>query len=249
MIAGVNSSLTQNHYEDDVRSVTEFLQDAFSKVTSVENDRKGNSEKAIYGKFITFGEAMDFSGNTTRNNGTIFIYDVVGDIAETDTGNTIESLRNLNAKVTRARADNPALVEFAGVADTFQTRWGSTIEKTDVTTGITADVLKAGLLIVRSPATGSIFTYVIPYSTIVANSAAKIIEINTFKVMDYSESDDRLLNALNNNLFSIEDLDICINMEHKVYGGKRKNIRVKAMARSSADVQVIPLDSADNRCK
>jgi hypothetical protein len=37
-------------------------------------------------------------------------------------------------------------------------------------------------------------------------------------------------------------------MENKVYGGMRKDIRVKKGARSSSDVQVIPLDSEDNRC-
>ena len=242
MIVGVNSSLTQNHFEDDVRSVVEFLQDAYSKVTSVENDQKGNSDKAIYGKLITFGEGKDFTNTDSKSGDTAFIYDVIGDIAETDTGNTIEALRNLNAKVIRNKTDGTG-VEYAGIADSYKTRWGSTIEKTTPSTNnIENDALKAAILIVRSPATGTIFTYGISGST---------IDINAFTKAASSavEDSDRLLAALRNNAFTTQDIDLCINMENKVYGGKRKNIRVKAMARSSADVQVIPLDSADNRCQ
>ncbi|MBO7560835.1 hypothetical protein J6T21_02250 [Candidatus Saccharibacteria bacterium] len=229
MIVGINSSLTQNHYEDDVRSIVEFIQDAYSKVTSVENDQRGNSEMAIYGKLITFGEENSFVGANT--NQSVHIYDVVGDIAETDTGSTLSSLKTLEARVTKLNdAGNGR--DYIGVADVFTTRWGSTIERQD-----NNDKKQAALLIVRSPATGSIFTY--------ATNDGVTIEVNKMRNQSMG---DQLTEYLTSNRFSSQDLDLCINMEGKVYGGKRKDIRIKKGARSSSDVQVIPLDDADNRC-
>ncbi len=229
MIVGINTSLTQNHYEDDVRSIVEFIQDAYSKVTSVENDQRGNSEQAIYGKLITFGEENTFVG--TNANQDVHIYDVVGDIAETDTGSTLSSLKSLNASVTKPNNVGTGR-DFIGIADVFTMRWGSTIERKD-----NNDKKQAALLIVRSPATGSIFTY--------ATNEGVTIEVNK---MRGESGEDQLFKNLTQNQFSSQDLDLCINMENKVYGGMRKDIRVKKGARSSSDVQVIPLDSEDNRC-
>ena len=167
-----------------------------------------------------------------NTNQGVHIYDVVGDIAETDTGSTLSSLKALNARVTKLNDAGDGR-DFIGIADVFTTRWGSTVERQD-----NNNKKQAALLIVRSPATGSIFTY--------ATNDGVTIEVN--KMRSVINTGDQFTEHLTSNSFSSQDLDLCINMENKVYGGKRKNIRVKKGARSSSDVQVIPLDGEDNRC-
>lgn len=245
MIVGVNASLRQNHYEEDVRSLQEFLQSIYSQVMSVEGEgggHGGNSEKVIYGKLITFNEKdtlgyYDNSGrfvsspNKEKNN--IYIYDVIGDVASTDTGSTLAQLKSLNAKVTKD--DTKGRMVYAGLVNSYEPRWGSRIESKE------GGWFQGTLLIVRSPATGSVFTY----------ASDTTMEINRLLAAGgYSSSDDVLLRALGNNFFSSEgkDLDICLKGDG-VYGGKRKDIRIEKMARSSAGVKVLHLDEGDNRCQ
>ncbi len=229
MIIGVNSSLTQNHYEDDVRGLVDFIQNAYSKVISVEGDGKGDSTtKAIYGKLITFGESNNLAGTTNSNN-SVFIYDVVGDIATNDSGSTLAALKALNANVTVGTSTDS---RFAGIADSFTLRWASTIE----TTAAEPTTLKAAILITRSPSNGNIFTYVKTNGT---------LEINKNR----ATNPNILLNALNNNEFTMAELDICVSMDRKPYGGRRKDIRIDRLSRGSSGVRVIHLDEADNRCQ
>lgn len=229
MIVGIRSSLTQNHYDDDVNALAYFLQNAYSKVISVENtyNHNGKSEKAIYGKLITFGESRNLNGTTNSAN-DVFIYDVVGDIADGDLGSSLLALKTLNANVTTVEDDE---VVFSGIADSYHARWGTTIENTNAT----STLLNASVLIVRSPSNGNIFTYVAPQT----------IEVNKDKMNGTQNS---LLNAIKAGKFSIMGLDICVNMDRSVYGGKRKDIRITSASRGAAGVQVMHLNDAYNKC-
>lgn len=230
MIVGLQGSLTQNHYDEDVRSLADFLQNAYSKVVSVENDKAGMSGKAIYGKLITFGEEKNLAGSNNSDQ-DVFIYDVIGNIDNDNTaaGSTLAALTSLNATVTAVVGGQGT---YAGIADSYRARWGTTIETTDAVSA----KQKAAVLITRSPSTGTIFTYVKNNGTIEVNSNKGNVNL--------------LRNALINNEFKAnEDLNLCINMERRVYGGKRKNIRVEQLSRSSAGVKIVHMDDSDNLCQ
>jgi hypothetical protein len=235
MIVGVQSSLRQNHYDDDVSSLVDFLQNAYSKVISVENDKNGQSDKAIYGKLITFGETKNLAKESNEEDKDVFIYDVIGDVKANYNGSTLQAIASYNSNVTQKEIVNgtPQIV-FTGIADSYRTRWGSTIES------VYANhlPLTAAILILRSPTTGNVFTYVNKTTTLDVNADRAAGRENT------------LLNALKSGFFSSAgaELDICVNMDGNVYGGRRKNIRIDKLARSSSGVRLMHLDDSQNHC-
>ena len=231
MIIGVNGALNQNHYDDDVRLLTDFIQSVYSKVTNVENDYRGRSNKAIYGKLITFGETLDLSMNS-NSFGDVFVYDIVGNISVNDVGSAKEALLALDADVI---VDNGLTIDFAGIADFYRARWGASLKSTKEAGN---GNLKAALMIIRSPSTGTIFTYGLNGST---------VEVNQNR---YNHKKKALTQAVMDS-FSFTDVDICVFTNNSgVYNGKMKDIRISANARSSSGVNAMPIDESGtvNKC-
>lgn len=230
MIVGVNTALRQNHYDEDVRGISEFIQGVYSKVTSVENDYSGTSNKAIYGKLITFGESLDLSlANNTEKD--VFIYDIVGDISNTNVGGTKAALEQLNADVIVKKG---ATTEYAGIADFYRSRWGTKLKATKEKGG---GDLKGAIMIVRSPSSGTIFTYV---------SATSTVEVN----LNRKDKKTKSLTPEVLAKFYLSGYDICVENDMGVYGGKMKDVRISNGARSASGVNIMSLDGEGtlNKC-
>lgn len=142
---GVQNSIFQQRENDAVQNFVEFLKTAYSETMNVESLGGGRSEKAIYGKLITFGA-------TSEGKNAIYTYDVVGDIGDVGTGSVIEALRSLNADVTISEDGS---VKPAGIVENYKPRWSAMIEKTDSFTPFVGEVM-----IIRHPKSGTIYTFV-----------------------------------------------------------------------------------------
>ena len=229
---GVQNSIFQQRYNDSVQNFVEFLRTAYAKVENVQGyagSESGRSNRAHYGKLITFGETKDLNRKDNRGNGTIFIYDVIGD-AKCNTGglkDAITSLKMCNAEVKRSDG------ELMGLAESYSPRWSAAIQSTNRNP---AGLFVGALLITRHPQTGTINTYVHR-----GNSVGDTVEVN---------NGGRLQDKLNeNNYFSSkDDVDFCVNPNGNETGsvGSRRDVRIKAGARNTSAIEIATDD--DNRC-
>lgn len=89
--AGVQGMIFQQRYNDAVQSYAEFLRSIYSQVANVQNEWTGRSDKAIYGKVLTFRAAGEKPKGKAQNgleqNGAIFwqgnvikTYNLIGDV-------------------------------------------------------------------------------------------------------------------------------------------------------------------------
>ena len=53
IIAGTQSSIWQQKYNDSVQSYADFLRSVYAEVSSIQGISDGRSDKAIYGKMIS----------------------------------------------------------------------------------------------------------------------------------------------------------------------------------------------------
>lgn len=147
---GVQTSLFQQRYNDSVQSFAEFLRSVYSQVTNVEGSsiNGGRSDRAIYGKLVTFGETKDLSGED-NSDGAVFSYTVVGNAGDDigTGGNVLSSLKALEINIR----DESGLV---GIVESYIPRWGAKIED------ISGSKFDGALLIVRHPSSGTVYTYI-----------------------------------------------------------------------------------------
>lgn len=176
---GVQNSIFQQRFNDSVQNFVEFLRSAYAETMSVVNINQGRSEKAIYGKLITFGESYDLAGNRVNTNdrkNVIFSYDVIGDIGDVETGSVLETLASLDANVVVA---NDESIGFVGMAESYVPRWAAQIENTN-----DYNPFEGALLIVRHPRSGTVYTYVMDGETIEINEG-----VNTVRNQINNEND------------------------------------------------------------
>lgn len=227
--AGMNNSIYQQRYNDSVQNFADFLRNVYSEVENVQGIGNGRSEQAIYGKLVTFGEKKNFSGENNSNS-SIFIYDVVGDASNSISASegVLKSLQALGANVV-VQDSQTSSWSPAGLAEAYNSKWGAAIEKEN-----SHDLFKGALLIVRSPSSGTIYTYVKKDNT---------IEVNEALNSSFSEGlGNLLLSSLSNDSFKIEQADFCLNPNgDSNFSGMRRNVRIKSNAHNSSSV-VLPTD-------
>ena len=245
---GVQNSIFQQRFNDSVQNFTDFLRNVYAGVTNVqEKSPGGRSERAVYGKLVTFGERRDFNGcsvngsnsdgenencvNNNDNKNMIFVYDVVGDIGEVDTGNIKESLKALNTDVITAteNEDGTVTVERNGLVDSYTPKWTAKIEETECENGESC-LFTGSLLVVRHPSSGAVYTLV----------SDEVIQVNE----GVKESKKDILNEKLED-FAIKTVDFCIN-PNETSGGLRADVRVKRNARNASGMEI--MTDARNSC-
>ena len=234
IIVGTNTALARQRYNESVQNFSEFFKTIYSKVANVENNEMpgGVSERAIYGKLITFSERLNLEGQE-NSNGDIFVYDVIGDVSDAMGGkDVLQGLKGIGADVIRVSNSQSI---YAGIHEAYNTRWSATIE-----TPTAGEKFKGAILIVRSAVSGTIYTY--NY-----DGKNQMIEVNQAVHSAGTQPSGLLSNFLNS--FVLSDVDFCVNSgDSYVYGGRRQNVRLIQGARNSSGVQIVPLDEAENRC-
>ncbi len=249
IVLGIQSSMFQQRYNDSVQSFAEFLRSIYSQTINVENrdSSSGRSEKAIYGKLITFGESINFEGENNAEN-AIFSYTVIGDIDNSfGSGDTLVELGRLKANVLIR--DASGMLGFAGIAEQYLTRWGAGIE---TTSEWPYNDFKGALLVVRHPRSGTVFTYVLNGTTIEVNQILKNGGASLPNPLTNYLPDEEG-NTVSGKKFVVADVDFCVDPEAKAKKTARRNIRIISGARNASGIELIGQDDktsgTGNRCQ
>ena len=227
IIFSATSQIHQQRYEDAVQNFAEFLRTTYSEVSNPRGkdsgDGGGRSNYAMYGKLVTFGE----TGADKRIN----IYDVVGDVEGEDLeGTPLQMLKTLHADVIKQ--DNGATTLIANSSD-YSPNWDAKIEKIGQDNH---DRYVGAALIVRAPISGTIYTYTLNNATV---EVQKAIENGSANVLN------QMLDS-----FGTDEANFCVAAEgFTIYGGRRYNVRITDTSHDASGVEIISLDSEDNKCQ
>lgn len=259
ILVGTQNSIWQQRYNDATQSFTNFIRNVYAEVSNPQGLGDGRSDLAIYGRLITFGESVGLDGqNIPNDEQKFFVYDVIGD-ATSDSGMSgpiADVLMRFNATVVVAEKDDFGVETGgfvpAGITTSYSPIWGSVVEKAlvsdEATEFVLNDLYKGSILIVRHPVSGTIMTL----------SSNKIIEVNgSIRAANGGElagsrvaSPDVLLtSALENNEFTMTEVNFCVNPYGLgETGSLRRNVRILKNAHNASGVELVDLDSADNKC-
>lgn len=193
--AGVQGSIFQQRYTDSVQNYAEFLRSVYSQVSNVQNESTGRSDKAIYGKVITFREKDDseWDGQSTRN--VIRTYNLIGDVESTqangmvgsesqgvgqntmvscpDNGSVIGRLQCLQASVFKEKG---GVYVPVGFVENYTVRWNAEIQRTDKYDAGEYIPYVAIIIVAHSPNSGNISTYIWDSNKDEINEVIKSIE-------------------------------------------------------------------------
>ena len=241
VIAGTQSSISAQRFNDSVQNYVEFLRTAYSEVSNPQSPGDGRSEYAIYGKLVSFGQTTTLTGaSVSSGEQRIYVYDVIGNSASIGTGSVTEALIALNANVvieTKNNLGNITNVKLAGNVREYTPTWGASID--GLTNGKT---FSGSILIVRHPRSGTITTLV---SSEVISVNSIVAEANSTK--NFSTVPGILKDKLSS--FSMQEVDFCVNPNGP--GSKanvRRDVRIVYGARNASGIDLINQDDANNKC-
>lgn len=243
IVLGIQNSLFQQKYNDSTQGFAEFLRTVYSQAMNVENSStsSGRSNRAIYGKLVTFGESTDLEGNSNLNSDgkskAIYTYTVVGKVDNSfGSGDTLTELRRLEANVFVEKTGGG--FTYAGVADQYFPRWEAAIETTK---GWPYKDFKGALLIVRHPRSGTVFTYVLDSDVIEVNQTLKNAGSSLPNPLTkYMPKDDGTTPS--GKKFVIKQVDFCVDPQSGTRKGIRRNIRLVEGSRNASGVEMIGQD-------
>ena len=232
---GTQNSIFQQRYNDAVQNYAEFLRSVYSQVTNVQSESTGRSGKAIYGKLVTF--------NDDNGENKINTYNVIGDVVDSadtkcsEKNSVLEKLDCLDANVIIK--NDGGVYKPVGFVENYMPRWSSQIQTTNEWTNGGYQLFTGALLIVRSPATGTVHTYV----------SKEIIDVdgvlsdefdgnkNVFKVGE--------VNYLGS--FHSDQVDFCINPNGPDKSSLWRDVRIIKNARNASGIEIVPDD--ENGCQ
>lgn len=240
IILSTQNSVEQQRYNDAIQGLTDFLRGVYSKAASIENEPRGDKQQgrtnmAIYGKLMTFGETLNLDGEKNENK-EIFIYNVVGD-ADGTLGSGSDVLTSLNTIKAGVYNNSNGAATLYGNASKYKPAWDIRLETT-----ANHDRFVGAVLVVRSPMSGTFYTYAMVGET---------IEVNKNLI----SKKDPLSAALQSGSFFAQDVDLCLRLENSIelYNRMRRNVRIDANAHNISGVELIPLGEqgqlGDNRCQ
>ena len=147
IVAGTQSSIYQQRYNDAVQSFADFLRNNYSQVLNVQSDGTGNSDDVIYGRIITFGNNGD--------DDKVISYSVIG--KDTGEGMGGGALERIQSSTVKARVGVKEDGSDAGLTESYIPKWGSKIQ---VKNGSSFGLFGGAIMIIRHPETGTVYTYV-----------------------------------------------------------------------------------------
>lgn len=208
----------------------------------------GRSDCAVYGKLVTFGEDQ-------TNSKAIHVYDVIGNIVDnrhpisaTDDLSAVAEVQAGVVMLSRANAASPYSLSASSYSVTLD--WDAWIEDT------TGSRFTGALLIVRSPLSGVVHTYLNnTYSANGINLSRTLSSAGTAasgsvagNLFGANGSVARLTNGITSGGYSAQEVNFCVDSDDRG-GQRRRNIRLVSDARNSGDIIVVVADDAtENRC-
>lgn len=228
---GVQSSVYRQRFNDSVQNFSEFLRSIYAETMNVQSADKGRSNQAIYGKLVTFGERKGLTNNSDVDGNQAFVYDVIGDARDDISAGDILAVLKNDVKADVVFVENDE-IRLAGIVESYRPKWSAQIQSA-CNNDDCFKPIKAALLIVRHPKTGTVYTFVMKNKT---------IEVNENK-----STGNVLGKYLNEGDFKLEKIDFCINPEGENKYDSRADVRINANARNSSAIEVIY--EGDNPCR
>lgn len=218
ILAGTGGAINQQRYKDSVNTLQSFVQDQYSKVTNVVNDRdatwscdssaavkqatgkpRGTGECLLLGRLLTIGD----------NGQDMVATDVVGYRApgvEEEATDILELTKNYTMTESPLGREEKAMA------------WGSTVVKPG-----SQNAQPTRLLIIRSPLSGGILTFVALSATESPELMVKNTGVNT------------------------EAIPLCVAPSGMTIAGSVLGVRISPFASSASAVQVAP--EGDKLCE
>jgi len=224
IIISTKNSIDQQRYNDSVQNFLNFLSGVYSEASDPKSASDGRSEKAIYGKLVTFGE--------DGSEGKIYSYDIIGDangnIGGSDVLSALKSLSATPIVVTES-ATNQYLAAGAGFVESYTANWGAKISIVNSSNFTSTD--KGALLVVRSPMSGILYTFVVTDKTVEVQKA--VAESNASP--NSPNYTNPLTSFLDQKLFTINDMDFCLSNDGvRLFGDIYRDIRIYKNAHNAS---------------
>lgn len=159
VLSGIAINLNRARYKDSVNSYIDFLKGQYNSTVNVINNRSKDSP--------CLGGAIVEDNVHSSPRGTSECT-VVGQLIQTDDGRKIKYsavYSTVDKSSLDSSADDLVALKSAGLisspnVDEYEVAWGASI-KTDKTSGGSSAPMRYSILIVRTPTTGIIHTYVL----------------------------------------------------------------------------------------
>lgn len=235
IIVGANISISRQRYNDAINNFADFIRGAYTDTLNVsnDNDQSGRTTTAVYGKLISFGEKDDDNNVST----TIYAYDVVGKAVSSSatTSSTVLAMLKdeLDANVVQSDQQSGGIYKNSFYRITvYNIPWNGEIQKPD------KSLFTGAILIVRSPTTGGIRTYV--YEGDMSSYAFH-------KATNAQNNQATLFTSLLNQLHEGR-LDLCLESPDNNLGNRR-DFRILERANNTTGILLVGLDdlySSDN---
>lgn len=251
---GTQNSIWQQRSQDAVQNFAEFLREVYSGVSNPQGKDAtgGNSEKAIYGKLIVFGEEIGLDNrdiNVEADGQQIFVYDIVGN-AYAGSAHGLkehEQLKNVALNVVEKKDGN---LEPYGMVQQYVPRWAASIESTEQLTpeqiGTGANLFVGSIMIVRLPSSGAIVTRFLNHAIDVNRAIRNGPTQEAYKGL--------LTNELNN--FTNVPIDFCVNPSGiGEANNNRYDVRIAEGAKNASGIEIVSQDAKDsdgnylNKCR
>lgn len=245
IIAGTQNSINAQRFNDSVQNFVEFLRTVYSEVENPQSPGDGRSGYAIYGRLVSFGQAMTLDGARIPSyEQRVYVYDVIGNSnsINTSSGLAASALIAANANVVLENKSDSGVVtsvSYAGNVREYIPTWGSAIDDASKTNGTP---YTGTILVVRHPKSGTISTLI----------SSNVIQINqTVKEANQSRNFAAVRKMLKDNLnsFGTREVNFCVNPDGmNVRAGLRRNVRLLSNARNTSGVELINQDDLNNKC-
>ncbi|MBQ6127958.1 hypothetical protein IJI69_04750 [Candidatus Saccharibacteria bacterium] len=213
----------------------------------------GRSGCAIYGKLISFGD-------DANKDSAYHVYDVIGRAVEFRGSiigdNVISNLKSVYADIMSFVPDGTLgaySLKPAGAEYAYYPTWEAWLETPD------GEEFKGEILIVRSPVSGAVHTYILEkeldfqyfMNKFQNRDAGSLTEVINNANSEGYEMSAYLENGTDpQTSFVSTDLDLCVASNDFLIGlSTKNNIRIKADGHDSSAIEIVETDSEDNRCK
>ena len=247
IIVGANASISRQRYNDSVNSFADYIRGVYTDVLNVSNDKNpenaeeeaGRTPTAVYGKLISFGECEDDAGADCSKN-TIYVYDIVGTAVSSAAVKGNRAIDMLKAKVE----DGGVYVNIFDKTDctgavSCNNKYYRMVSYNVPWNGVVGEATENGrryrgaVLVVRSPSTGSIRTYVYTYPI---NEAERY----NFHTQTTSTSAYNNFTHLLGQVGETE-LTVCIDSDDNTYNNRR-GVIISERASNSSSIKITELD-------
>ncbi len=214
VLAGSSASIDTQRYRDSVVTLQSFLQQQYSEVANVSNNNitgvcgsdthvpRGQSDCLILGRYITSSDGK-----------SLLIRRVVG---------------NNSALSSLAVVDELSAIKMYGIAptsassETYNVEWGAYLVNP-----INKAAASFSILILRSPTSGSIRTFISPESVVDDNKIS--LELLTQSALTQS-------------------INVCVNSD-SLFAGSKSAIYVSANSNGASGVETLGVSEVRNTCQ